>query len=344
MKQKPKILYIDDEEMNLKTFEMTFKNEYNIITSFSGENALEKLKNIGEVPVIVTDQRMVGMSGIDLLEVIRCMYPNTIRILLTAYTEKNDFFEAINTGKVYSYIIKPWKKEEVKKVLDDSIEKYSLVKENAKLFAELTIKNRELELQNEKLNKVLDDLTKTQKQLLNQEKKAVVGSLAAGLVHEIRNQLSPLSFLELVEGDLSPKVKEYIKYIFDGRSRILNIIDEVKSLAKDESVQYQFSRYELNDIINESILLSKMDSENKRKNIIFEPDFNGYVLVNKNKIIQVLINLINNAIHAIENTENGRVLIKTIKVNDHVVIKIIDNGLGINRTLLNKIWKPFFYY
>ncbi len=122
MDDKISILYVDDEEDNLTTFKSVFRREYNIFLAKSGEEALSVL---GEqhVDLIITDQRMPEMSGIDLLIKIVDDYPNVLRIILTGYSDVNDVIMAINSGKIHSYITKPWNKEDLKSSIDKVLAK-----------------------------------------------------------------------------------------------------------------------------------------------------------------------------------------------------------------------------
>ncbi len=199
-----------------------------------------------------------------------------------------------------------------------------------------------LHSKNEILRNTLKELTQTQEQLLRKEKKAVIGDLTAGLVHEIKNLLNPISFLDLMVDDFSTKNKQYAKYIYDSRTRILELIDEVRLLAKEEEVQYKTVLYALNPVIKEVVNLSLLDPDVKNKQIDFELNYLGNVKIDKNKIIQVLLNLIRNAAHALKNITHGKIIIKTLVEQGLVTISIIDNGIGMEQEVLDKIWKPFF--
>lgn len=118
MDDKISILYVDDEEDNLTTFKSVFRREYDITLANSGHEALDILAD-KSVDLIITDQRMPEMSGIDLLIKIVDLYPKVLRIILTGYSDVNDVIMAINSGKIHSYITKPWNKEDLK----NSIEK-----------------------------------------------------------------------------------------------------------------------------------------------------------------------------------------------------------------------------
>jgi len=135
--EKLKILYVDDEKVNLTNFKIAFKREYQILTADSGQEALEIFKDNNDIAIIVADQRMPGMTGVELLHKVKNLNCDVIRIILTAYTEVSDIIEAINKGNIYQYIVKPWDEKELLILLDKASEKFLLVSENKRLMKEL---------------------------------------------------------------------------------------------------------------------------------------------------------------------------------------------------------------
>lgn len=104
---KNKILVVDDEPANLRMLDRLFRTEYDVITAASGADALCVL-DLNDVAIIVSDQRMPGMTGIEFLKQAALKRAQTVRIILTGYTDVSDLVEAINSGVVYKYITKPW--------------------------------------------------------------------------------------------------------------------------------------------------------------------------------------------------------------------------------------------
>jgi len=127
-----RILYVDDEEQNLISFKATLRREYTIFTALSGEEGLDIVRN-NEIHLIITDQRMPGMTGVQFLEKVVPEYPDTIRMILTGFSDIEVVIEAINSGRVFRYITKPWDEKELK-----------LIIENAKRFWDLQMYNKEL--------------------------------------------------------------------------------------------------------------------------------------------------------------------------------------------------------
>ncbi len=138
------ILYIDDEPHNLIAFKAAFRRTYNVFTAESAEEGLKILQN-NQIHVILSDQRMPKVTGIEFFASIIEAYPDPIRILITGYTDINAVIDAINTGQVYKYLTKPWSENDVKNFIEKAYEVYSLRKENIELTEKLIDVNKKLE-------------------------------------------------------------------------------------------------------------------------------------------------------------------------------------------------------
>ena len=121
--KKITILYIDDELNNLIAFKAVFRIKYNILTAISADDALKILKE-NPVEIIITDQRMPKMTGVEFLESILADYPDPIRILLTGYADMNAVIDAVNKGKIFHYLSKPWNEEELDLTIAKAYEVY----------------------------------------------------------------------------------------------------------------------------------------------------------------------------------------------------------------------------
>ncbi|WP_316794632.1 response regulator [Pedobacter frigoris] len=138
------VLYVDDEVHNLNSFKAGFRRLFNI---FVAESAAEgrKILESEDIQVIITDQRMPVMTGIEFLESIIPDFPDPIRILLTGYADINAVIDAINKGQVYKYIQKPWMDEDLRINIEKAYEIYALRKENRELTEQLLLANKQLE-------------------------------------------------------------------------------------------------------------------------------------------------------------------------------------------------------
>lgn len=143
-KQDFKILYVDDEEHNLISFKASFRREYQIYTAASGEEGLEIVRN-QPIDLIITDQRMPKMTGIQFLERTLPEYPDMIRMILTGFSDVEAIIGAINSGRVFRYITKPWDENELRMTMENARQLSDLGKNNRELVAQLQKKVEEQE-------------------------------------------------------------------------------------------------------------------------------------------------------------------------------------------------------
>jgi len=139
-----KILYVDDEENNLNSFKAAFRREYDVTVALSAKDAKELLKT-ESFEIIITDQRMPGITGVEFLASIIDEYPEAIRMLLTGYADIQAVIDAINKGQIFQYITKPWDEQQMRVVINNAYEIFSLRKENKKLLQSLMRANEQLE-------------------------------------------------------------------------------------------------------------------------------------------------------------------------------------------------------
>lgn len=134
--KKITILYVDDEENNLFSFKAAFRIKYNILTAISGDEALKILEE-KPVHIIITDQRMPNMTGVEFLEKVIEQFHDPMRILLTGYADMGAVVDAVNKGKIFHYLTKPWNEEEldmtINRAYDAYLEKQKLKEMNEKL-------------------------------------------------------------------------------------------------------------------------------------------------------------------------------------------------------------------
>lgn len=138
------ILYVDDEQNNLMSFKASFRLKYNVFTAISGDEAIKMLKE-NNIEIIITDQRMPNMTGLEFLEMVLQINPDPMRILLTGYADLNAVIEAVNKGKIFHYLSKPWNEEELDMTILRAYDIYKKRKEEQELTDKLAVSNDQLE-------------------------------------------------------------------------------------------------------------------------------------------------------------------------------------------------------
>jgi response regulator RpfG family c-di-GMP phosphodiesterase len=151
------VLIVDDEEAVCQSLKRLLRRDYNISTANSGAQALELLGS-ASFDVILSDMRMPGMSGADLLAQCRQLYPDTIRILLTGYSDLESAVRAINEGQIYRYVAKPWDNDELRQLVAEAVEIRTLRSANQSLTQHIVQQNDELARLNQQLQSTNDQL------------------------------------------------------------------------------------------------------------------------------------------------------------------------------------------
>jgi signal transduction histidine kinase len=312
---KRDILYVDDELDNLIVFEATFESTFNVFTANSAVKALDLLQR-QSFPVVVADQRMPGMTGAELFEVMRRKYPHTKRVMLTGYADSKAMLDAINQGQVYYFLKKPWERHDVFSVVSRAIEAYDLS------VANMALTDR----------------------LVTIDRCAALGRSAARIAHEMGNQLSMLPLLELIE-DRYADHEELVQTAAMARQtydRLVQLIDEVKAFVRFEQSTIELQPLSLAELMHELMDFLRYDNTvpharlSLRVNV--EPSIKGHAV----KLQQVLINLVKNAAHAIRDRDNGEIVLELGIKQSYALIAVRDNGCGMTPEVVERIWEPFF--
>jgi response regulator RpfG family c-di-GMP phosphodiesterase len=153
------VLFVHDEENILHSLKRLLRREeYRILTATSGVDGFEILKE-NDVHLVMTDQRMPGMSGTEFLAKVKENYPEVIRIVLSGYTEVDSITESINKGHIYKFMLKPWNDHTLKLEIKQALEQYDLMQVNKTLHEKLIEKNKELKKINENLEVLVKERT-----------------------------------------------------------------------------------------------------------------------------------------------------------------------------------------
>ena len=136
MEKKYNVLYVDDEESNLRIFKTAFRRHYQVFTASTAEEGINILTQ-EEIHLIVTDQRMPQMTGVEFLAKILPDYPDAVRMILTGFSDVQAIIEAINSGRVNRYITKPWNKDELKDILDEALISFEKERNKREMIAVL---------------------------------------------------------------------------------------------------------------------------------------------------------------------------------------------------------------
>lgn len=215
------ILVVDDEIANLQKLRRTFINRYSVLAASSGSEALHLAQQRTDIAVIIADQRMPDMTGVEFLRFTLDLLPHAVRIILTGYTDAEVLMEAINSCKVYRYMVKPWDPHDLLMTVARGLEAHKLAMENEQFRKEL--------IRRERLARELEIAREIQRYILPPCAPAVEGYEIAVEYHparEVGGDLYDFEYdktLQLVIGDVSGKSIPAALYgaVFSGQLRLL---------------------------------------------------------------------------------------------------------------------------
>ncbi|MEM7437163.1 MAG: hybrid sensor histidine kinase/response regulator [Myxococcota bacterium] len=325
------VLFVDDEEPNLVVFEAVCGDEFPVLTASSGADGLALMKE-HEIGVVLTDQRMPEMTGIELLEKVEHEYPETIRLLITAYSDLQAAEDAINRGHVRRYMRKPWEPEVLRAELRDAIDLYNL---NSRV--------KELE-----------------QRLLETERAYSLSVVASGLAEELRNPVgwirNNLTVIETSIGAASSALQESSPDITrargvlaqvdtavtDARDGVQRILELTEQMAKaPEEVEAEI--VDLADAVR--VALRKAESSGLRGRALIEvaTGVEPKVLATRTNLVQIALNLLANAIQRAASRAEGQgvVRVTTAVLDGKAVLDVSDNGPELEGDQASSVFKPF---
>jgi len=231
---KHTVLCVDDEKQILSSLKRLLRKEnFNLLTTSSCQEGLDLLEN-NDVHLVISDQRMPQMSGTEFLSKVKEKYPETIRIVLTGYTEVETIRDAINKGNIYKFILKPWNDDNIKNEINKSLEQYDLIQANRSLNEIIVEKNKQLEDANKSLEKTIS--IRTRELELKNEALELSRAMFEGLPSPIVG-LSMDKMIVLINKEaqnLEIKNQKFLvgKSIFDYFSE--DIIEKIKPIFKSK--------------------------------------------------------------------------------------------------------------
>lgn len=335
------LLIIDDEPEILKALTRQFCRKYNVFSATNAEEGFIIMEK-ENIQVVLSDQRMPGMTGVDFFSRIKTKYPDALKLILTGYSDIEAVIGAINDGQVFRYVTKPWNPDELETIIKEAFEKFELITKNRKLMHSLQDVNENLEkkvkertLELEKVNEKLSEL--------NIEKNRYIGIVA----HDLRNPIGTAEsfsrlLLEETEEIGKDKLIEYLGIINNRCSFSLDLIHNFLDASKIEAGIFDLTLTEQDYIsfVRENILQDEILAKNKSQKIVVQTNTNKIILsFDKNKIQQVLSNLLSNAVKY--SSPGSIIFIDISKTDDGLITKVIDQGQGIPAEELPSVFHPF---
>ncbi len=190
--------------------------------------------------------------------------------------------------------------------------------------------------------RLIEELRATQERLINQEKLATLGQFASGIAHELKNQLSALTAAEILMSDAAEQhQRQLIQLILNAQQRMVAMVNEIRDFARPEPKVYEKTVQPLVPIVEEALNFARYDPQVKVCRTVLQATGNPYVNLNRDKIMQVLLNLLRNGAQAMQGRP-GELIVRVDEVDRRARISVSDNGCGIAPEDMQRIWEPFF--
>jgi signal transduction histidine kinase len=335
------VLFVDDDPHILAALKRCLRREpFQCRFAGGGTEALEMLSRQPS-DIVVSDMRMPEMTGVELLERVAMQYPQTIRLVLSAWADSNEILDAINQGHIYQYIIKPWDDRALRAIIRQAIEVKALQAKNQELMEKLKRYNRELERRVEERTA----------ELLKIRNIAEIGKYASQIVHNLNSPLHAISgIIDLLRRNIkkqrpmtSEDMAQWLDMAKRGANDLKSIISGILLHVRDQS-RFEVSQVDINALVEQELKFFQLDDGFKdqiKPELFLDadlPSVSGHPV----QIKQILDNLIRNAWDAMADTDLKHLVIRTRLEDKQVVIEVSDTGEGITPDNLKRIFNPDF--
>lgn len=317
------VLVVDDEPDVIQSVKDLLRLDYNVVGATRASEGIRLLAE-QEVHVVMTDQRMPEMTGVEFLNRIRDEHPNAMRLLFTGYADLRAVIDAINQGSVYRYITKPWDPEELQSVVREACQRCDLLMERKRLLTELEAKNVALARTSELKSAFI----------------RVVG-------HELRTPLTiqlGLTRLALRTDSLAPpEVRDWLTRIERATQRLYQRSEQLMALLHGEHFTRGLdrSRVDLADIVRDAADEVRPFVERRGQVLVVDaPSDLGMVEVDGPKIEDSLNQLLLNAIKF--TPDGGAVTVTARRLHGSARIEVRDSGEGVPQASMEHLFEPFF--
>lgn len=330
MPRRHTLLVVDDEPDVVKSVQDLLRFDYKVFTATRAVDGMKILQE-QEVHVVMSDQRMPEMTGVEFLKNCRGDHPEAIRLLFTGYADIKAVIDAINAGNVYRYLTKPWDPDELQTVIREACERFDLIAERKKLTADLKEKNEQLE----RVNRELRDA--------NELKSAFIQVAS----HELRTPLTillGLSDLAARAPGLGEPVRGWLGRIKAASDRLMHLVEQIITMLAAGRYEQLVEKKptDLPSLIGRAVDDVQPFIELRGQSLVceFPPDL-GELPLEAERIRDALNHLLLNAVKF--TPDGGKITISAQRTPDGgAQIAVADTGVGIDPAHQAHLFEPFF--
>jgi signal transduction histidine kinase len=330
MANKPCLLVVDDEPDLVQSVKDLLRFEYRVLTATRAAEAL-RIAETEEVQLVMSDQRMPEMTGVEFLKRLKDIRPDAVRLLFTAYADLAAVIDAINQGSVYRYIAKPWETEELRAVLRQALDHFNLQAEKRRLVQEVQRQNELLESANAELRRG------------DAMKRAFIKVAS----HELRTPLtilvsmSELAATSAADGPVDPR---WLTQIQRASHRLNDRVNQMVTLLQSERFEHKLDLREtdLSQLLHEAAteVAQFVQLRNQTFDLQVAPNL-GSLRADGDKLRDGIVQLLMNAVKF--TPDGGIIRLEGLRLADGAAqITVTDTGKGIEAESLASIFEPFF--
>ena len=333
---RPRILVVDDEPRSVELMVRTLRRLGEVESFTSADEAWARAQ-LAPPDLVISDQRMPGMKGVELLAHVASLGVPIARVLITGYADIHATVDAINAGRIHAYVNKPWSPDQLVQIATALLERVRFERENDRLLATLVAKNVELE-------DALESVQEAQSRLLAAERLAAVGQMVAMIVHDIRG---PLTVVRSASEELAreagslpvDEIRALASGALDESDRIMRMCSELLDATRATQDRSERSPCEIDEWVED--VLATIAEPAARQGILIETrlDSGATLSVDVERLRRALLNLVYNALEAMP--EGGVVRVETLREGDIVSLRVADSGPGIPDSIRAQLFEPF---
>jgi signal transduction histidine kinase len=320
MSQPARILVVDDEPRGVELLSRCLRGLGETSTATSGDEAWAQA-SVGGFDLVVSDQRMPGGSGVELLTRVAERHPHTGRILITGYTDLESTIDAINRGRIHAYLTKPCAPEDLQLTARSVLERVRLARDNERLVS----------------------LAEAQGRVVDSERLAAIGRLVAMVVHDLRTPLSLVrsAASELLRGGgAEPETREELSREVIGEvERLQRMCEELLEATRAGEGRARPREEQLDDVVESALARVVEDASRCGIEVVTDLASGAIMPIDEDRLRRALQNLFVNALEAMP--EGGSLRVASLADADAVWLSIADTGVGIPGEIIDSVFEPF---